>query len=442
MMKKTNILVVSLVAIMSAGVARSETATTDYVDSQDNQLYSRMQTQDSRIATIRDWVNPKQNGSFATLNTNAKDAYGAINELNSGVQSLGTNLVTVRNWVNHKENGEFVTLNTTAQDAYGAINELNTAVGAKANSADLAPVATSGSYNDLTDKPAAQDLSGYATTAAMNTALADKADASDLETLEGLVATSGQTIPSTIGSTNNVTTIVGAINALNTKTNSMPTDDEFTELTTRVGTAEDDIDALEAKVGTDAMGTTATTVTGAIAELGDEIDDLGDEIDTKQDILVASGNGQNIQGTGSVTVTKDANGMITINGTDDNTTYSTGTASVEGLTKLYASAGENTDGTMTQAAIKTALDAKANSADLAPVATTGSYNDLTDKPAAQDLSAYATTSAMNTALGAKVDKGTVPNSGQYILGFIDGAQAYIPVVDANGDSGNIVYLNE
>ena len=372
MMKKTNILVVSLVTMMSAGVARADTATTAYVDEKDNQLYDRMQIQDSRIATIRDWVNPKQNGSFATLDTNAKNAYGAINELNSGVQSLGTNLVTVRNWVNHKENGEFVTLNTTAQDAYGAINELNTAVGAKANTADLAPVATSGSYNDLTDKPAAQDLSGYATTAAMNTALADKADASDLE-------------------------------------------------------------ALEAKVGTDAMGTTATTVTGAIAE-------LGNEIDSKQDVLVASGNGQNIQGTGSVTVTKDANGMITVNGTD--TTYSTGTASTEGLTKLYTGVGENTDGTMTQAAIKTALDTKANSADLAAVATSGSYNDLTDKPAAQDLSGYATTASMNTALGTKVDKGTVPSSGQYILGFIDGAQAYIPVVDADGNSGNIVYLNE
>ena len=32
-------------------------------------------------------------------------------------------------------------------------SDLNTALGAKANSADLATVATSGSYNDLTNKP-------------------------------------------------------------------------------------------------------------------------------------------------------------------------------------------------------------------------------------------------------------------------------------------------
>lgn len=44
-----------------------------------------------------------------------------------------------------------------------------------------------------------------------------------------------------------------------------------------------------------------------------------------------------------------------------NTTYGTGNASTAGLTKLYTSTGTNTDGTMTQAAIKSALDGKANS---------------------------------------------------------------------------------
>ena len=44
-----------------------------------------------------------------------------------------------------------------------------------------------------------------------------------------------------------------------------------------------------------------------------------------------------------------------------NTTYSTGTASTAGLTKLYTGTGTATDGTMTQAALKTALDGKAGS---------------------------------------------------------------------------------
>ena len=43
-----------------------------------------------------------------------------------------------------------------------------------------------------------------------------------------------------------------------------------------------------------------------------------------------------------------------------NTTYSTGTASTSGLTKLYTGTGTATDGTMTQSAIKSALDGKSN----------------------------------------------------------------------------------
>lgn len=45
-------------------------------------------------------------------------------------------------------------------------------------------------------------------------------------------------------------------------------------------------------------------------------------------------------------------------GADNNTTYSTGTASVLGLTKLYTGTGTATDGTMTQKAITDALNGK------------------------------------------------------------------------------------
>ncbi|MCI8717282.1 MAG: hypothetical protein HFH64_03850 [Lachnospiraceae bacterium] len=48
-------------------------------------------------------------------------------------------------------------------------------------------------------------------------------------------------------------------------------------------------------------------------------------------------------------------------GSDNNTTYSTGNITTSGLTKLYTGTGIATDGTMTQAAIKTALDTKAAS---------------------------------------------------------------------------------
>lgn len=54
-------------------------------------------------------------------------------------------------------------------------------------------------------------------------------------------------------------------------------------------------------------------------------------------------------------------------GTDNNTTYSTGNASTAGITKLYAGTGTATDGAMTQAAAKTELDKKVNTADVTEI---------------------------------------------------------------------------
>lgn len=58
--------------------------------------------------------------------------------------------------------------------------------------------------------------------------------------------------------------------------------------------------------------------------------------------------------------TKGADGKNGTNGTNATTT-ATGTSSTAGLTKLYTGTGTATDGTMTQNAIKSALDGKANS---------------------------------------------------------------------------------
>jgi hypothetical protein len=217
-----------------------------------------------------------------------------------------------------------------------AIGGINTTLGTKANSAD---VYTKTETNGL---------------------LAAKADATDLESLSDFVATTGQTIPSTIGETTDIATVVGAINALNTKTSSMATTASFSELTTRVDNAEtaignnsDAIDELSGTVGehTTTIGEHTTAIAG-----------LETAVDAKQDTLVATGNNANIVGSGSVTVSKDDNtGVITINGTDNDTTYALGTATTMGLTKLYTGVGTATDGTMTQNAIKTALDGKADS---------------------------------------------------------------------------------
>lgn len=72
-----------------------------------------------------------------------------------------------------------------------------------------------------------------------------------------------------------------------------------------------------------------------------------------------------------------------------NTTYSTGTASTSGLTKLYTGTGTNTDGTMTQSAINSALSGKLSTTGTAAKATAdASGNTIT--------STYATKTELNT----------------------------------------------
>lgn len=63
-------------------------------------------------------------------------------------------------------------------------------------------------------------------------------------------------------------------------------------------------------------------------------------------------------GTSKGTFTMNQTGDTTIELSDNNTTYSTGNTSISGLTKLYAETGTAIDGTMTQSAIKSALDNK------------------------------------------------------------------------------------
>ena len=70
----------------------------------------------------------------------------------------------------------------------------------------------------------------------------------------------------------------------------------------------------------------------------------------------------------------DVTGALGYTPPTTNTTYSTGTASTSGLTKLYTSTGNATDGTMTQAAINTALSGKA------PNSHTHTKSQITDFP--------------------------------------------------------------
>lgn len=95
----------------------------------------------------------------------------------------------------------------------------------------------------------------------------------------------------------------------------------------------------------------------------------------------------------TITYTKGDGTTGTITTQDTNTTYSTGTASTSGLTKLYTGTGTATDGTMTQAAINTALSGKANSSHGTHIPST--CNTITDWNNATTTGWYMASGATN-----------------------------------------------
>ncbi len=81
MVKKTNILLFSLIAALVAGPAYSVTVSKTYVDRQDKTLQGN-------ILLLRDMLNAKDSsGAWLTLDTEAKLAIPAINELKAALDA-------------------------------------------------------------------------------------------------------------------------------------------------------------------------------------------------------------------------------------------------------------------------------------------------------------------------------------------------------------------
>lgn len=163
------------------------------------------------------------------------------------------------------------------------------------------------------------------------------------------------------------TNIADAVRALNNKTASS---EDVSNIKAVVGDMSDGL----VKDVADLQTTVGDENSGLVKDVADLKTDMGD-VYTKGQVDTALQNKQNtltaanvVSGSDNVSV-KFANGVYTISATDNNTTYNVGTAQTEGLTKLYGAEGEATDGTMTQAAIKTALAGKADSGDLDVLAT-------------------------------------------------------------------------
>lgn len=181
------------------------------------------------------------------------------------------------------------------------------------------------------------------------------------------------------------------------------------------------IGANEAKTIAEAVGylnsktASSEDVTGLMNTVGDStkglVKDVNDLETNKQDKLTDA---NVVAGDDSVTVAFDpTNTVYTITAKD--TTYGTGTADTSGLTKLYAETGENTDGTMTQAAITTALDGKLASDGIAAKATADAEGNVI-------TTTYATQATVNTKVTG------IKTAGTYLVNFdATGNASYAPI---------------
>jgi len=335
MVKKTNFLLFSLIAALIASPAYSVTVTKTYVDKQDKSLQNN-------ILLLRDMLNTKDSsGAWLTLDTEAKLAIPAINELKAALDSKANvgdvltadSLTELNEAVAALESGKATVADLEALqntvdalgDTYATDDEVSTAIAnvqsaidnidlsAYAKTADLASVATSGSYADLTNKPDIPSIEGLATDqdltdlrSALETEIANKQIAGDY-----LVAS------------------------------------DLTELS----------DAVAELQSGKADASTITTIQESISK-------LGDTYATKTDMTTA-----------------DAELLAKINAIS--------IPSLEGYVKL---------------------------SDLAAVATSGSYNDLNDKPEIPSIEGLATDqdlTNLQTTLQAAIDEKQA--KGEYLV---------------------------
>ena len=402
--------------MLVAGVARSEEfATKDYVDAQDTKLANRtvdlrkalvttvedvqlssgdngviphMMTQDQRVKYIRNLITGFDSSSTSQANplgvittplqTEAQTAFGAINELKDAIDNIDIPEQVQPDW--NATTGKAAILNKPEIPAAQVQSDWNATegMGAIKNKPTLATVATSGSYNDLDNKPTIPSIEGLATTQELTSGLAGKQNS--LSEAQLAAANSGITAEK-------VASYDGYAATIAAKADAASLDDYVTEdaLTT----------ALADKANANIIGSgfdSTNTVAAALA--------------TKQNTL-------------SFDATPTANSTNPVTSGGIYNAISAMSGDVESIGEQITDALE---------AYTTTADLEENYATKAELPTVDSALSTTSENAVQNK---VVTNALNTKLTQTV--GNAPAAGQYVLGYVDGVQTYIAIVDADGE---------
>ena len=293
MKRLTSILAISVIAVMSAGAARADIASTTYVDNKVSPVSAKADTNAGEIATLKSGKQDKSamvdstSGNLGESNDTNYPTVAAVwtittnalgNQVNNKLDKKFTGVANKDKAVITNSDGAITTGTissamitdgavTTAKIADGTIVNANIAANAAIDQSKIAGLADSiadakGAGTAATSALNAYKTSNDAAVKAVKTTADDTAAAVNDETT-GLAATKK----------------IADANAEKLKT--VATSATVTELTTRVGTAETNIGNLQSG---------------------------------KQDKLVSSGANANISGSNGVTVTVGTDGKVAVSG--------------------------------------------------------------------------------------------------------------------------------
>ena len=336
-------------------------------------------------------------------------------------------------------------------DRIESITKIEEKLDLKANSADLATVATSGSYNDLTDKPvipegavvdeALSDTSkNPVQNKIVNDAIGKKQDTiSDLETIRSgaaLGATAYQKpstgIPASDIAKGVIPTVPTNVSAFTNDagylTQHQSLDDYYTKQEVN-GLTSNFFDKVKYDSDSKKINfTNGDNVIATIDATGFIKDGMVSNVEISESNLVITFNTDAGKEPISIALTDIFNPANYY----DKAAMDVKLADYPTISTMNTALGEKANATdiYTQTEINNKLDAKANSADLATVATSGSYNDLTDKPvipvvdeALSDTSENPVQNkVVNDAIGKKQD--TISDLETIRSGAARGATAY------------------
>ena len=362
MKRLTSILAISVIAVMSAGAARADIASTTYVDNKVSPVSTKANTNAGEIATLKenkeDVANKVKSGGDMEKALKEADADTKYPTLKAALEvaqiAAGAATATYGELANHDtvstnliDNGAV----TTEKIAAGTIVNANIAANANIAQSKIAGLADSIADAKKAGTDAASALNTYKTSN------------------DAAVKAVKTTADNTAAAVNNTTTGLAATNKIATdnatKLATMATSETVNALTTRVGTAESNITSLQ---------------------------------NGKQNKLVSSGADANISGSNGVTVTVGTDGKIAVSGnqsaidtaiadakkagTDANTALETYKTSNNAEVKAVKTTADNTaaavnnDKTGLAATKKIADD---NAAKLATMATSATVNALTTR---------------------------------------------------------------